>query len=87
MRQTSQGTVLAMWGCHETISLMLSLQTSDFWTEASRKLKASSPAALSSWFKACLEQVTAKQAGLTGTSYQRKQTLIALSSWTAIDGI
>lgn len=86
MRRTSQGTVLAMWGCRETISLMLSLQTFDFWTEASRKLKASPPAALSLWFKACLEQVTAKQAGLTGTSYQRKQTLIALSSWTAIDG-
>lgn len=50
-----------MWGCHETISLVLSLQTFDFWTEANRKLNASSPAALSSWFKACLEQVTAKQ--------------------------
>ena len=51
-----------MWGCHETISLVLSLQTFDFWTEANRKLNASCPAALSSWFKACLEQVTAKQA-------------------------
>lgn len=60
---------------------MLPLQTFASWTEASRKLNASPPAALSPWFEACLGQGLPSRLGLTGTSYQRKQTLTALSSW------
>lgn len=46
VRWASEGTELAMWACHEAITLVLTLLTSDFCVEASQKSEASSPGGL-----------------------------------------